>query len=208
MVRFTERPSMLDRDADQEQAMETAMPILPTLHLILNEAVAFYFSNEEYSDRARAEHTDRAMANCIYSHAEKGMLRAAETVEGLHAINVRGLHVLNHRDLTLARFKKVKPNGKHSNYQTKQQQDYDDQLTLPGIPEPAYRLTAGYQMDASGSFLERVIIARPIGRTIFWTSQVTVLEGVASWVDITPRKLAGMEASDFDAETVRGRRGY
>jgi len=197
---------MLDRETDQEQAMEAIAPILPTIHEILDDAVAFYFG-PGYSDEARAEHTDRAMANCIYSHAEKRMLRAAEEVKGLHAINVRGLHVLNWMDVALARFKKVKANGKHSNYQTKQQQDYDDQLSFPEFPEPAYRLTAGYQLDASGTVLERIMIARPIGRSVFWTSQVTVLDGAANWVDITPKKLAGMEGSDFDAERARGRRG-
>jgi hypothetical protein len=197
---------MLDRESDQEQAMEAISPVLPTIHAILEDAVAFYFG-PSYSDEARAEHTDRAMANCIYSHAEKRMLRAAEDVKGLHAISVRGLYVLNWRDTALARFKKVNANGKHSNYQTKQQQNYDDQLPFPEFPEPAYRLTAGYQLDASGSFLERIMIARPIGRSVFWTSQVTMLDGVADWIDITPKKLAGMEGSDFAAESARGRRG-
>src|SRR5688572_6626252 len=114
---------MLDRDTDQEDAMTAALPILAIVHAILDDAVAYYFG-PNYSNEARAEHTDRTMANCIYSHAEKRMLRAAEETKGLHAINVRGLHVLNHSDRILLRFKKVKPNGKSSNYQTKQQQDY------------------------------------------------------------------------------------
>lgn len=197
---------MLDRDSDQEEAMAAALPILPVIHAILSDSVSFYFG-DAYSDEARAEHTERAMANCIYSHAEKRMLRAAEETKGLHAINVRGLHVLNHQDKVLLRFKKVNANGKSSNYQTKQQQDYDDQLSFEEFPEPAYRLTAGYQMDASGSFLERVMVTRPIGRSVFWTSQVTILDGVAEWVDITPKKLTGTESSDFNAESVRGRRG-
>lgn len=83
-------------------------------------------------------------------------------------------------DVALARFKKVKANGKHSNYQTKQQQEYDDQLSFPEFPDPAYRLTASYQLDASGTAVERIMIARPIGRSIFWTSQVTVLDGAAT----------------------------
>lgn len=197
---------MLDRETDQDEAMAAALPVLPVVHAILSDSVSFYFGSA-YSDEARAQHTERAMANCIYSHAEKRMLRSAEETKGLHAINVRGLHVLSHQDKVLFRFKKVRPNGKSSNYQTKQQQDYDDQLSFKEFPEPAYRLTAGYQMDASGSCLERVMITRPIGRSVFWTSQVTILDGVAEWEDITPKKLPGMESSDFDAKSVRGRRG-
>ncbi|BCH11984.1 hypothetical protein MesoLj131c_62420 [Mesorhizobium sp. 131-3-5] len=197
---------MLDRETDQNEAMEAAAPVLPLIYRILDESVSFYFS-EAYSNEARAEHDNRAMANCIYSHAEKRMIGAADEMAGLHSIKVRGLHVLNYMDSTLTRFKKVGANGQHRNYQTRQQQDYDDQIPLPGIPEPAYRLTAGYQMDASGSALERIMIARPIGHNIFWTAQVTMIEGVARWDDITPRRFGGMEGADFDAERARERRG-
>jgi hypothetical protein len=197
---------MLDRETDQNEAMEAAAPILPIIHRILDDSVAFYFS-EAYSPEARADHTDRAMANCIYSHAEKRMLGAAAETTGLTAINLKGLNVLNFNDKVVIRFKKVSANGRHSNYQTEQQQQYDDQLPLPGIPEPAFRLTAGYQMDAAGSALERIMIARPLGRTVFWAAQVSMIDGTVTWVDITPRRFTGTEESDFDAERARGGRG-
>lgn len=197
---------MLDREADQNEAMEAAGPILPVIFRILDESVAFYFG-EDYSKAARAEHTDRATANCIYSHAEIRMLGAADPSIGLHPLKLKGLHVLNFRDKALTRFKKVKANGKHSNYQTRQQQDYDDQKILPGFPEPAFRLTAGYQLDGSGSALERIMIARPIGSSIFWTAQVTMIDDVVQWEDITPKRFTGTEGSDFDAERARGSRG-
>lgn len=197
---------MLDREEDQQKAMAAVADILPVLYSILDEAVALYFS-EHYSDAARAEHSNTTAANCIYSHAEKRMIAAADATPGLHPLTRRGLHVLNFKDRALARFKKVKPNGKHSNYQTKQQQDYDDQKPFPGFPEPAYRLTAGYHLDASGTYLERIMIARPLGRNILWTAQVSIVEGMAQWEDITPQRFAGTEASDFDAKRARGERG-
>lgn len=197
---------MRDRENDQNEAMEATGPILPVIYGILDAAVAFYFS-EAYSDAARADHDDRAMANCIYSHAEKRMLGAVDTVPGLVPLRIRGLSVLNYQDKALTRFKKVRANGRHSNYQTRQQQDYDDQNSLPGIPEPAFRLTAGYQLDAAGSALERIMIARPIGREIFWTAQVMMIDGTAAWEDITPRRFGGTDGSDFDAERTRSRRG-
>lgn len=205
---------MLDRDLDQNEAMEAAGPVLPLIFRILEESVAFYFG-ADYSVAARAEHTDRATANCIYSHAEKRMLGAADSLIGLHslnikdirALNIKGLRVLNFQNKVLIRFKKVKANGKHSNYQTRQQEDYDDQKTLPGIPEPAFRLTAGYELDASGSVLERIMIVRPNGRNIFWNAQVTMIDDILQWEDITPKRFAGTEGSDFDADRARGRRG-
>lgn len=196
---------MLDRETDQNEAMEAAAPILPIIHRILDDSVAFYFS-DAYSPEARADHTDRAMANCIYSHAEKRMIGAAAETAGLAAIGLRGLNVLNYGDKAVIRFKKVSANGQHRNYQTKQQQKYDDQLPLPGIPQPAYRLTAGYQLDPTGSALERIMIARPIGKQIFWAAQVSMTDREAAWIDITPNRFTGTDGSDFDADRARGRR--
>jgi hypothetical protein len=197
---------MLDREDDQQKAMEAVASILPALHDILDQSVAFYFG-DGYSDAARAEHSATTAANCIYSHAEMRMRAAADATPGLHSLSWRGLSVLNYQDRALVRFKKVKPNGKHSNYQTKQQQDYDDQKSFPGFPEPAYRLTVGYHLDASGLHLERIMIARPIGRNVFWTAQVLMVDGLAQWEDITPKRFEGTGRSDFDAKRARGHRG-
>jgi hypothetical protein len=197
---------MTDREEDQQRAMEIAGPILPGLYSVLNDAVAFYFS-DAYSDRARAEHTSTAVANNIYSHAEKRVLLLVEQTPGLSIIDIRALRVANYLDQGLFRFKRVRANGRHSNYQTRQQQDYDDQLTLPDLPEPAVRMTVGYELDGAESTLKRIMIARPIGRSIFWTAQVIVDAGVASWADITPRRFGLTEGSDFDAARARGRRG-
>jgi hypothetical protein len=196
---------MMDREEDQNQAMQVAEPILVGLHNVLADSVGFYFG-DAYTDKARAEHTDRAQANCIYSHAEKRMIGLAETTKGLHIINRRSLVVANYQDKGLFRFKKVKPNGKHSNYQTQQQQDYDDQKTFPEFPPAAIRMTAGYELDESGMGVKRIMIARPIGKTIFWTAQVVVDAGAAQWEDITPRRFGLADGIDFDADKVRERR--
>jgi hypothetical protein len=197
---------MLDRDEDQAKAMGIAELILAQLYGVMDDAVAFYFS-DAYTDRARAEHTDRAVANCIYSHAEKRVAALAETIPGLTVIDRRSLRVANYKDQALFRFKRVKANGKHSNYQTKQQQNYDDQKPFPEFPDPAIRLTVGYELDEAGAGLKRVMIARPIGRTIFWTAQVVMAESAAQWQDITRRRFGVTEAIDFNADRARGRRG-
>jgi len=64
------------------------------------------------------------------------------------------------------RFKNVRPDGRSRNVQTQQQIDYDDQKPLPGLPDPARRLTVGYQLDPTGTALERIMVARSIGRTV------------------------------------------
>jgi hypothetical protein len=198
---------MMDRDTDQERAMAIAQPILCDLYAVLDESVAFYFS-ENYTDRARAEHTDRAAANCVYSHAENRMVDLADRTPGLNVINVNSMRVANYLDKGLFRFKLVKASGRHRNYQTKQQEDYDDQLPIAGLPDPAIRMTVGYELNAAGAGLKRIMIARPIGRTIFWTAQVLMDAGAARWEDTTPRRFGATEGSDFDAERARKRRGH
>ncbi|MGJ4949143.1 hypothetical protein [Bradyrhizobium sp. HKCCYLS20291] len=196
---------MLDREEDQNRAMAIAEPILAGLYGVLKESVSFYFS-EAYSNEARADHTGRAVANCIYSHAEKRVAVLAEATEGLSVIDVRSMRVANYKDQGLFRFKLVKPNGRHSNYQTKQQRNYDDQKSFPEFPQPAVRLTVGYELDEAGAGLKGIMIARPIGRSVFWTAQVVMDAGVALWEDTTPARFGATEAIDFDAEKVRNRR--
>jgi hypothetical protein len=195
----------MDREEDQNRAMAVAEPLLRGLYGVLDESVAFYFS-EDYSTAARADHTSTAVANCIYSHAEKRVAALAEVTSGLVVLNRQSMKVANWRDEALFRFKRVKSNGKHSNYQTEQQQDYDDQKPFDEFPAAATRLTVGYELDEAGAALKRIMIARPIGRTIFWTSQVVLEEEAVRWEDITPRRFATTEGIDFDADRVRGRR--
>lgn len=196
----------MDREEDQNRAMAIAGPMLPGLYSVLNDSVAFYFS-KHYSDAARAEHTDRAVANNIYSHAERRITALQIETPGLSVINLRGLIVANYLDAALFRFKRVQANGQHRNYQTSQQQNYDDQMSFAELPEPAIRLTVGYELDAAGSGLKRIMVARPIGRGIFWAAQVVLESEMARWEDITPRRFTGTDDSDFDAERARRRRG-
>ncbi len=83
--------------------------------------------------------------------------------DGYRVQRLRGLALLNYRDVIVWRFKKVDGSGRHQNYQTKQQRDFDDQLILPGIPEAATRLTSGYQPDAAAEGIERVLFRDPSG---------------------------------------------
>lgn len=190
---------------DQEVCMALAEPLLRGVHDVLYDAMAFY-QGEDYSAKARAEHSNRAAANVVYDHAEKAMIRRFDGMAGVSFINKDGLHVLNYFDRVVLRFKKVKPSGKHANYQTQRQQDYDDQKIIPGLPEAAKRLTAGYQLSVGGDAIERVMIARPLGRAIAWAAQIVALEERATWHDITPDRLAGMQRTDFDASRARRRR--
>jgi hypothetical protein len=122
---------------------------------------------------------------------------------GHHFLNVRGLDLLNYRDLAVVRLKKVNGAGRWRNYQTPQQQDFDDQRPFREFPPEAVRLVAGYEPDAAFSTIDRIIISRPLGRTILWAAQIIILDQEPSWVDITPARLVGTEPTDFRAGRTR-----
>lgn len=188
---------MTGRDEDQAEAMEIIAPILPDLYKLLSDATDFYFG-PDYSPAARAEHDNRAMANCIYSHAERRMVERVQDIPGASISRFRGLVGLVYQGRVAIRTKKVDLAGKHRNYETNQQLDYGYQLPLPSFPN-TFRLTAGYQLDSFNTAVERIMIARPMGREVWWTAQVVLAEEVATWEDITPPSLDGMDAIDFDA---------
>lgn len=188
---------MPTRDEDQAEAMGLITPILPFLHKLLNDAAEFYFG-PDYSEEARATHDGRAMASCIYSRAEKQMVERVEDLPGARVQRHRQLTSLNWQGRVAVRTKKVNALGKARNYLTEQQLDYDYQMELPGIPS-AFRLVAGYQLDAFNTGIERVMVTRPVGKQIWWTAQVVVLDEKAAWEDKTPPSFGGVDSIDFDA---------
>ena len=185
---------------DLSRCMELVAPLVVGLYDDWREAHQLY--QERYPAEVLAEHDKSTAASCVRSHMLMAVVRRFDGAHGCHVLNVNGLKVLNYRDLAVLRFKKVDAAGRHHNYQTDQQKDFDDQLPLPGLPTEAVRLTSGYQLDISGQAIERIIVARPLGSSMMWTAQVNVIEERAAWIGITPRRFAGTEHFDY-----RGRAG-
>ncbi|HWA89215.1 MAG TPA: hypothetical protein VG889_04225 [Rhizomicrobium sp.] len=179
---------------DQERCMTMAAPLLGDFYDLWHHAFKQYSS---YPPEFSAEHDSTTAANCIRSHAWTEVVRRFDGRKGFKLLRLARLNLLLVRDETVWRFKLVDGAGRHSNYQTEQQRNFDDQLPLPGLPDEAVRLTSGYQPDDLGQQIDRIIIARPIGRQIEWAAQVNMSGGTASWEDITPDRLPGMERVDF-----------
>jgi hypothetical protein len=182
-------------DQDEERCMDIAHPILRDMHDGWFAAFAMY--REKYPEEVIAEHDDTTTANCIRSHLWTEISRRLYGRPGCHLLNLNRFRVLNFRDKLVWRFKKVNGDGQHRNYQTKQQRDFDDQLPLDGIPDKATRLTSGYQPDPLGQMIERIIVARPIGRNPVWAAQVNVVDEKAVWADITPSRFSVTDRIDF-----------
>lgn len=184
---------------DQEDCMARIEPILKILHDCLYDGMAFYQDIGNYSLEAVAQQRERTVAGCVNDHAFHRLRELLEGREGCHFPSIRGLEILNYRSIALIRVKKVNGAGRGRNASTKQQRDYDAQLPLLGIPPEAVRLVAGYQPDPAFSSVQRVIISRPLGKTILWLAQVVITEEAVSWIDITPSRLPGTDQTDFAA---------
>lgn len=175
---------------DLDRCMEMAAPLLPEFSDAWLTAMQTY---KKYDAAFTAEHDDTTAANCIRSHMWKEVERRFGGRPGFTLLRLNGLNVLLHLDQSVWRFKRVDRRGRHSNYQTDQQRAFDNQEQFPEIPPPAVRLTSGYQPDPPGQFIERVIVARPLGRSMQWAAQVNVVDNAASWIEITPKRFDGMD---------------
>jgi hypothetical protein len=189
---------------EQERELAVAEPLLREFHDAWHAAAALYAT---YPAEAIAEHNDTTAANCVRCHMVHEVMRRFDGCAGCVVKDIRGLKVLIHKDKQVWRFKKLDRLGRHSNYPTPQQDDFDDQRRLDGIPEHATRLTSGYLLDATGLVMERIVVSRVLGRDILWIAQTAIVDGGLEVRDITPSRIAGTERSDFDAARARGRRG-
>ena len=175
---------MDETDPEQDFVMGILEPHFASIASIYDEAVALY--NSGTTPQARADHDNRAALGSIYCHAWKGYQREFMDRPGFHFMELRGLRLLNISDKVVIRAKRVDANGHHVNSDTLQQQRFDRQFPLTGLPPAAVRVVVGYELDPAFSTVERVIVRRSLGR---WVSQIVNVEGSFRWNDITPVEL-------------------
>ena len=160
--------------------------LLDDIHHITNTAHARYRS---YPLEVLVQHSSRAAATCTYDH----MVAIADSVwgdrSGIIQKEVRGLKVWIIGAVAVLRFKKMGEDGRTRNYPTKQAKDFDRQLPLPGLPEPAIRLTAGYWLDETQTQFIRAQIARPLAPGVIdWCAAIVPPSEPgkpATWQDVT-----------------------
>jgi hypothetical protein len=143
-----------------------------------------------YDASVLIEHDVRAQAACTYAHMVAAADRRFLGRDDVRILEIRGLKVwLFEKSNTVIRFKKMDEDGRSRNYPTKQAENFDAQLELPGLPAKPVRLTAGYLLDETGTEIVRSQIARPDGRQIAWCGAVIPKEnrvaGERIWVDVT-----------------------
>ena len=178
-------------EMDQEDCMALVQPLLTRWHDGWHYAHDLYRS---YPPELSADHDDSTAAACVRRHMWVWLQNNLMSIPGVNFLSAgetRQLDLLNYQDRAVVRFKKVDSAGRHSNFLTGQQGDFDREKPLPGIPPEAVRLTCGYEPAPSGEAIRRVIVARVFGPSVLWASQVNVVDDAAAWEDITPARIAG-----------------
>lgn len=179
-------------DLDQATNMLLLLPYLSPLAGAVRRGFITY--QDKYPAEVKVDHDNTAAAKNVHRHILTEINLAVSDLRGLTMVNARGLEVLNIHDRIVMRFKKMDEEGRSANYPTEQQRLFDRQLPLPNLPASATRLTFGYEPDLAFSAIVRILAACPLGPRTHWCSQVVEdSPGVATWVDITPRRIPGTE---------------
>lgn len=179
-------------DLDQTVNMTLLQPYLVALSAALRKGFDRY--QNDYPPRVRADHDSAAAAMCIHRHVIAELTSDVEAIAGVNMVRARGLHAVNLHDRAVLRIKKMNDEGRSVSYPTPQARDFDRQLPLPFVPPAATRLTFGYEPDLAFSAIVRILVSCPLGPSIHWCAQIhDEDESVASWTDITPKRLTGTE---------------
>ena len=134
---------------------------------------------EALPPKQRVKLNGRARASCLYDFIIDHVRRRFADVPNITFFERRGLFMLGIDGLVTLRFKKLRYGKKTSNIQTTQQMNiFGRQLDLPGVPKAA-RLTVGYMLDVSQSFIKSVLVTLQMGNEVMWdfslsTSQQTL----------------------------------
>jgi len=145
------------------------------------------------SSDARKELDSRAQAASTYCHIVAEAERRFDGQKKIRFIDIGGLKLWLFEDSdTVVSFKKMSKNGKISSYGTKQQQNFDAQLPLEGLPIPPTRLRVGYLLDPLGADFVRSQIASPNKKNVLWCAAIQPPEdrvvGQSIWYDAAERR--------------------
>lgn len=114
----------------------------------------------------------RTRACFIYDHICHEIKHQFDGISNVSIDDSHGFLKLNIQNLILIRFKKFNSASQSSNIATCQQDRYNRQMELPGIPNAAARITAGYLLDRiHQTDLKDIRVAFPTGpkgKNVLW----------------------------------------
>lgn len=153
----------------EEDAKKILEPHLIILSNCIKAAWLKWENLNEIAPDFRFPLSSRTRACCIYDHICHEIKHQFLETKGVYVSESRGFLLLNIDGLVLIRFKKINSLNKSSNIATYQQYVYNAQLELPGIPNSAARLTAGYLLDKFQASIKDMRMTFPMRKGVLWS---------------------------------------
>ena len=156
----------------EEEAKKILESHLPILTNCIKVAWQQWERLDEKAPDLRFPLAARTRACFIYDHICYEVKHQFEGVSGVSINDKPEFVLLNIENLILIRFKKLNSASQGSNIATIQQDNYNLQLELPGIPNSAARITAGYLLDKIQATIKDIRIAFPVdrrGKRVLWS---------------------------------------
>ena len=174
--------------------MPRLLPYIDILDGILRHGHDSYL---QYPPSLTIDHDRSAQAHCTYRHIRAEALRAFQNDPSVRHFDIQGQNLwLIEPANALIRFKKTDQDGVSSNYPTRQAQDFEDGLDIPGLPPEPTRLTAGYFLDETGLGFVRSQISFPLRSGVLWCAAIVPKTdravGGSAWIDITRQPRFGL----------------
>jgi len=110
----------------------------------------------------------RGRSGLVYELIVENVRTRFQEIKNVAVTEARGFVEIYIDGKVALRFKKVNNKLRSSNYPTKQQLLYSNQLPLFGDSLVAARLTVGYQLDPTASEITKVAVIYPKGRNPVW----------------------------------------
>jgi hypothetical protein len=170
----------------KEEAKRLLQPYMQTFWEIMSDVWKAW---EEIPEKQRMMMTTTARANNLYSFIIHHARSCFSDDPNIKIFDKR-LFLVGIKGLVLLRFKKLKgkDDKRSSNYPTLFQRDYSLQRLLPGMPHEAARLTVGYVLDVTQTFIESVFVTYPCGSILHWDFEVERRAAKVVAMPITQRR--------------------
>lgn len=167
----------------EDEARKILEPYLTTLVNCIKAPWQKWERLNEIAPDLRFPLTARTRACFIYDHICYEIKHQFAGISHATIDDHRGFLLLNIENLLLVRFKKLNSSYQSSNITTDQQNRYNCQLELPGIPNAAARVTAGYLLDKIQAQIRDIRVTFPVGsngRNVLWSFSIlgTAIEAI------------------------------
>lgn len=161
-----------DKILTADQALELLAPYLPDVAACLNAGWRRWRELCETLPEVGLEMSKRGRAAIVYDATAAEARRRFRNKPGINLIDTGGLFLVDFEGQLTLRFKKFGRGLLTSNIPTRQQQLFDWQQPLPGMPAKSTQVVAGYLLDSLEVRVARQAITCREGPALRWAFDI------------------------------------